>query len=436
MEVAGLTLLFNFGDCHQFIFMNTELFIARRLFSSKDRSQKMSRRIVRLAVAGISLGMMVMILAVAIVTGFQREIEDKVNGFAAHLQVVNYDSNFSYQTELINSRQPFLDELKAMPEVKHVQQFITKPGMIRTEEAIQGMVLKGVAPDFDWTFFEKNKVAGQQIPLDSSRTNQVWISEQVSKLLKLTLGDSFRMYFLNENERTPRIRQFEVGGIYRTGLEEFDQMFMLIDIRHLQSLNSWEEDEISGFEIFINDLDKVDAMEYQVRNLLLANLTDNESLLRVINIKRKFPHIFDWLNLLDMNVWIILLLMVLVAGFNMVSGLLVIILERTQMIGVLKSLGAANVNVRKIFLYLSVLLIGQGLLWGNLLGLALGLAQHYFEIIHLDPTSYYVDTVPVNISILHLVLLNIGALVVTTFMLLGPSYFVSRISPEKTIRFE
>ncbi|MGQ7869606.1 ABC transporter permease [Sunxiuqinia sp. sy24] len=416
--------------------MNTELFIARRLFSSKDKTQRMSRRIVRLAVAGISLGMMVMVLAVGIVTGFQREIEDKVNGFAAHLQVVNYDSNLSYQTESIKQAQPFLDELKAMPEVKHVQQFITKPGMIRTEDAIQGMVLKGIGSDFDWNFFDHNRVAGKRLVLDSLRTNQVWISEQISNLLKLQLGDSFRMYFLNEKERTPRIRQFEVGGIYRTGLEEFDEMFMLIDIRHLQSLNSWDEDEISGYEIFVNDLDEVDELEYEVRNLVLANLADDDSLLRVINIKRKFPHIFDWLNLLDMNVWIILVLMVLVAGFNMVSGLLVIILERTQMIGILKSLGAANVNVRKIFLYFSAFLIGEGLLWGNVLGLILALLQHYFEIIHLDPTSYYVDTVPVNISILHLLLLNIGALGITIFMLLGPSYFVSRIAPEKTIRFD
>ncbi|WP_430974449.1 ABC transporter permease [Sunxiuqinia rutila] len=416
--------------------MNTELFIARRLFSSKDQTQRMSRRIVRLAVAGISLGMVVMILAVGIVTGFQREIEEKVNGFAAHLQVVNYDSNLSYQTESINQDQPFLEELKAMPEVKHVQQFITKPGMIRTEDAIQGMVLKGIGTDFDWNFFDHNQVAGSRLVLDSLRTNQVWISEQISNLLQLGLGDSFRMYFLNENERTPRIRQFEVGGIYRTGLEEFDEMFMLIDIRHLQSLNSWAEDEISGYEVFVNDLDEVDELEYEVRNLILANLADEDTLLRVINIKRKFPHIFDWLNLLDMNVWIILVLMVLVAGFNMVSGLLVIILERTQMIGILKSLGAANVNVRKIFLYFSAFLIGEGLLWGNVLGLMLGLLQHYFEIIHLDPTSYYVDTVPVNISILHLLLLNIGALGITIFMLLGPSYFVSRIAPEKTIRFD
>ncbi|WP_159518389.1 ABC transporter permease [Sunxiuqinia indica] len=416
--------------------MNTELFIARRLFSSKDSDQRLSRRIVRLAVAGISLGMVVMILSVAIVTGFQREVESKVNGFAAHLQLVNYDSNMSYQTESINKQQPFLNELKAMPFVDHVQQYATKPGMIKTEEDIQGVVLKGVAADFDWRFFESNKVVGQQIELDSLRTNQVWISEQLSNLLKLKLGDSFRMYFLNQNEKVPRIRQFDVGGVYRTGLEEFDRMFVLIDIRHIQRLNSWDENQISGYEIYIRNMDEVDQAEYAVRNLVLANMNDDDSLLRVVNVKRKFPYIFDWLNLLDMNVWIILVLMILVAGFNMVSGLLVIILERTQMIGVLKSLGAANVNVRKVFLYFSAFLIGEGLLWGNILGIVLGLLQHYFEIIHLDPTSYYVDTVPVNISVLHIVLLNVGALVITLFMLIGPSYFVSRISPEKTVRFE
>lgn len=416
--------------------MNTELFIAKRLFASKDQNQRMSRRIVRLAVAGISLGMVVMILAVAIVTGFQREIESKVNGFAAHLQIVNYDSNLSYQTEAINKEQGFLEELKAMPQVKHVQQFATKPGMIKTDEDIQGVVLKGIAPDFDWSFFDANRVAGERIALDSLRTNAVWISAQLSNLLKLGLGDSFRMYFLNENERVPRIRQFEVKGIYRTGLAEFDRMFMLIDIRHLQRLNGWADDEISGYEIFMDDLEEVDNAEFKIRDLVLAHLNDEDSLLRVINIKRKFPHIFDWLRLLDMNVWIILSLMVLVAGFNMISGLLVIILERTQMIGVLKSLGAANVDVRKVFLYLSAFLIGEGLLWGNVLGILLGLAQHYFQIIHLDPASYYVDTVPVNISVLHLVLLNIGALLVTMLMLIAPSFFISRIAPEKTIRFD
>ncbi len=416
--------------------VNTELFIARRLFSSKDQTQRMSRRIVRLAVAGISLGMAVMILAVAIVTGFQREIESKVNGFAAHLQIVNYDSNQSYQTAPISSEQPFLAELKANPEVRHIQQFATKPGMIKTADEIQGVILKGIAPDFDWSFFEKNKVEGAPIVLDSTRSDQVWISEQISDLLKLKLGDKFRMYFLNENENLPRIRQFFVGGIFRTGLEEFDRMFVLVDMRHVQRLNSWANDQISGYEIFLNNLDEVDEMAYQTRTLVMSTLEENAPLLRVVNVKEKFPYIFDWLGVLDMNVWIILLLMVLVAGFNMISGLLVIILERTQMIGILKSMGAANVNIRRVFLYLSAFLVGEGLLWGNILGISFGLIQHYFKLIHLDPASYYVDTVPVNLVISHLVLLNIGALLVTLLMLVAPSYFVSRISPEKTIRFE
>ncbi|WP_423126281.1 ABC transporter permease [Gaoshiqia sp. Z1-71] len=396
----------------------------------------MSRRIVRLAVAGISLGMVVMILAISIVTGFQREIEGKVNGFAAHLQIVSYDSNQSYQTDPISSRQDFLPQLKNFQGIRHIQQFATKPGMIKADDDIQGVVLKGVAADFDWSFFEKNRVEGAQIRLDSARTDDVWISEQISLLLKLKLGDRFRMYFLNSGEKVPRIRQFTVGGIYRTGLEEFDRMFVLVDLRHVQRLNSWDDDQITGFELFVDQLDKVDELDYQVRNLVLTSLKQDSPMLRVVNVKHKFPYIFDWLNLLDMNVWIILALMVLVAGFNMISGLLVIILERTQMIGILKSMGAANFNIRRVFMYLSAFLVGEGLLWGNILGVLICLAQHYLKIIHLDPASYYVDTVPVNLLVSHLVLLNIGALAVTMLMLLGPSYIVGRIAPEKTIRFE
>ena len=416
--------------------MNTELFIARRLFSSKDQTQRLSRRIVRLAVAGISLGMVVMILAVAIVIGFQKEVESKVDGFAAHLQIVNYDSNQSYQTEPVNRKQDFLNRLRSMPGVRHVQQFVTKPGMIKTNDEIQGVVLKGITSDFDWSFFEQNKVAGTQIRLDSARSDQVWISEQLSDLLKLKLGDRFRMYFLNEGEKLPRIRRFTVGGIYRTGLEEFDLMFVLADMRHVQSLNSWTDDQISGYEVFLNDLDRLDEMEFSIRSLAMSTLKENDPLMQVVNVRYKFPEIFDWLNLLDMNVWIILVLMVAVAGFNMISGLLVIILERTQMIGILKSMGAANVNIRKIFLYLSAFLVGEGLLWGNLLGITLCLIQYYLKVIHLDPASYYVSTVPVDLSVVNLLLLNLGALLVTMLMLIAPSYFVGRIAPEKTIRFD
>lgn len=416
--------------------MNTELFIARRLFSSKDAEQHLSRRIVRLAVAGISLGMVVMILAVAIVTGFQREVESKVNGFAAHIQVVNYDSNQSYQTVPIQKEQPFLSGLKQIPGITHVQQFATKPGIIKAGDEIQGVVLKGIGSDFDWQFFDKSKLEGAHIPLDSARTDLVWISQQTSNLLKLKLGDQFRMYFLNADEKVPRIRRFTVGAIYRSGLEEFDRMFVLIDIRHIQQLNNWTEQQLSGYEVFVSDLDEVDQAASQLRDLVLEDLQPEAPMLRVVNVKEKFPYIFDWLDLLDMNVWIILLLMVLVAGFNMISGLLVIILERTRMIGILKSMGAANVNIRRIFLYLSAFLVGKGLLWGNVIGLGLCFIQAYFKLVHLDPSSYYVDTVPVQLLPLHLLMLNAGALLVTLLMLLGPSYLVGRISPEKTIRFD
>ena len=377
-----------------------------------------------------------MILAVAIVTGFQREVETKVNGFAAHLQIVNYDSNQSYQTIPISKEQRFLPELKQISGIEHVQEFATKPGIIKSGDEIQGVILKGISSDFDWSFFEKSKIEGRLIPLDSARTDQVWISQQISGLLKLKLGSQFRMYFLNADEKVPRIRQFTVGGIFRTGLEEFDRMFVLVDIRHVQRLNKWMENQISGYEVFVDDLDQVDQLSGDVRSLVLENLDADEPLLRVVNVKEKFPYIFDWLNLLDMNVWIILILMVLVAGFNMISGLLVIILERTRMIGILKSMGAANVNIRKIFLYLSAFLVGKGLLWGNIIGILLCIIQHYFRVVHLDPASYYVDTVPVNLMVSHLILLNLGALLVTLLMLLGPSYLVGRISPEKTIRFD
>ncbi|WP_372775835.1 ABC transporter permease [Mangrovibacterium sp.] len=416
--------------------MNTELFIARRLFLSNDSGQNLSKRIVRLAVAGISLGMVVMILSVAIVTGFQREVESKVNGFAAHLQIVNYDSNQSYQTVPVFKNQAFIPDVVAMNGIAHVQQFATKPGIVKAGDEIQGVVLKGVGDDFDWSFFAKNRLEGNLIPSDSSRTDLAWISSQNSNLLKLKMGDQFLMYFLNQNEKVPRIRKFTVGGIFRSGLEEFDRMFVLVDLRHVQRLNNWTEDQVSGFEVFVDDLDQVEELSQEVRYLVLDKMDADQPMLRVVNVKEKFPYIFDWLNLLDMNVWIILLLMVLVAGFNMISGLLIIILERTQMIGILKSMGAANVNIRKIFLYLSAFLVGKGLLWGNVIGIVFCLLQHYFKIIHLDPTSYYVDTVPINLMVSHLLLLNVGALLITIIMLLGPSYLVGRISPEKTIRFD
>lgn len=417
--------------------MNTNLYIARRIFLSKENKQNLSNRIVNIALFGIVLGLVVLILSVAIVSGYKSEVGKKVIGFGSHLQIVTLDTNQSFETSPISEKQPFMEELSKIEGVRHVQVFATKPGIIRTDEEIHGVVLKGVGPDFDWSFFEENKIEGDIFHVqDTVRNNKVWVSKQTADLLKLKLGDDLFMFFIDPSESLPRQRRFELAGIYKTSLEEFDRMFVLVDINHIRRLNNWESDQVSGFEVLVNDFKKIEDQENAVNSLLLRYTTPDSPVLQVVSIKEKYSSIFDWLGLLDMNVWVILTLMILVAGFNMVSSLLVIILERTQMIGILKSLGAQNWSIRKIFLYFSVMLIAKALVWGNVLGIGICLIQQYTHVLKLDPASYYIEYVPVNLKILHLILLNLGTVVITTLMLLIPSYFITRVSPEKTIRFE
>lgn len=390
-----------------------------------------------IALFGIVLGLVVLILSVAIVSGYKSEVGKKVIGFGSHLQIVNLDSNQSFETAPISQDQPFLQDLNKIDGIRHVQIFATKPGIIRTEDEIQGVVLKGIGPDFDWSFFQENKVAGEPFQVqDTIRSNKVWISKQMADLLKLKLGDDLTMFFILKSEVIPKQRKFELAGIYKTSLEEFDRMIVLVDINHIRRLNNWKDDEVSGFEILVNDFNTLDEQEKAVHNLLLRNMNPDSPVLHVVSVKEKYRHIFDWLSLLDMNVWIILALMVLVAGFNMVSSLLVIILERTQMIGILKAMGARNWSIRKVFIYFSVLLILKALLWGNLIGVGICLLQQYTHILTLDPASYYIDYVPVHLTILHLILLNLGTVLATSLMLLLPSWFITKVSPEKTIRFE
>jgi len=417
--------------------LNTNLYIAQRIFSAKENRNNLSHRIVNIALFGIVLGLVVLILSVAIVTGYKSEVGRKVIGFGSHLQIVNLDSNQSFETAPISEVQPFIQELKSIEGIRHVQVFATKPGIIRTDDEIQGVVLKGIGPDFDWSFFQENKVAGEPFHVqDTVRSNKVWVSKQMADLLKLKLGDDLIMFFIHQSEFVPRQRKFELAGIYKTSLEEFDRMFVLVDINHIRRLNNWKNDEVSGFEILVNDFKTLSDQEKEVHHLLLRNSVADGPVLQVVSIKEKYRHIFDWLSLLDMNVWIILVLMVLVAGFNMVSSLLVIILERTQMIGILKAMGARNWSIRKVFLYFSVLLILKALVLGNLLGVGICLIQKYTHVLRLDPTSYYLDYVPINLNVWHLLLLNVGTVSVTMLMLLLPSYFITKVSPEKTIRFE
>ena len=413
--------------------MNTELFISKRIISARKDSNRISRPIVSIAIIGIVLGIAAMIISTAVVTGFKNQIRDKVVGFGSHIQIVNMGSNTSYETTPVKKDQAFLPELKALPGIKHIQVFGTKAGIIKTADEIQGVVLKGIGPDFDWQFFRDNLVDGELFTVsDSVKTNKVLISKYLSELLKLKVNDSFVMYFIQD---PPRLRKLIVSGIYETSLEDFDKLFILTDIGHIQKLNNWTQDQVSGFEISIKNFHNLDQITWEVQDIVGFDLNDEGLRLRVQSITDKYPQIFDWLNLQDLNVWIILVLIFLVSGFNMVSGLLILILERTNMIGILKALGTNNWSIRKVFLYHSAYLISKGLFWGNLFGIGLCLLQYYFGIIPLDQSSYYLTEVPINLNLLTILALNAGTLVLTVLMLVVPSYLISRINPARSIRF-
>jgi lipoprotein-releasing system permease protein len=416
--------------------VNVEWYIATRLFKEKENRNTLSRRIINIALTGIALGIVLMLLSVAVVTGFKKEIRDKVIGFGSHIQLVNYDSNLSFETAPVKKNQPFLSRLTTIENIQKVSPFATKPGIIKTTENIQGVVLKGVDASYNHDFFASHLIEGKLPDFTGPRSGDVLISENLCTRLFLKLKDPLYMYFVNEGERLPRLRQFNISGIYRTHLQEFDDLFVICDLRQIQHVNSWDSTQISGFEIYLHDFDALDKTALLVREKVANYTIEPGSTLRVVTIRQKYPQLFDWLSILDMNVWVILILMVTVAGFNMISALLVLILERSRMIGTLKAMGCRNKSIRNIFLYLSGLLISRGLFWGNSVGIVLLLIQKYFQPFRLDPASYYMEIVPVHISLLHLVLLNTGAMVITLMMLVFPALFIGRISPEKILRFD
>lgn len=414
--------------------MNLPYFIAQRLIKGRREGTSFSRPINVIAIIGIAMGLAVMILAVAILTGFKQQIREKVVGFGSNIQIVNYDSNLSFETRPINEAQEFIPRIRELPGIKHVQVFATKAGIIETDQDIQGVVLKGVGSDFDWSYFKSNLVDGSVFTVvDSIRTDKVIISKKISDMLRLRTGDSFAMFFVQD---PPRLRKFTVSGIYETSLEEFDLMYVFCDIGHIKRLNGWKDDQVSGFEIFINNFDKLDQMTTEVEDAVGYNFEEGKEHLKVVNIREKYPQIFDWLNFQDINVIIIIFLMLVVAGFNMISGLLILILEKTNMIGVLKAVGSNDKIIRRVFLYQAAYLIAKGLFWGNLIGIGLAFLQLKTGIITLDPTSYYLKTVPVNLNVLHILMLNTGTMAAIIVMLLVPSKLISRITPVRAIRYD
>jgi len=414
--------------------MNLPYFIAQRLIKGRKEGTSFSKPINIIAVAGISLGLAVMILAVAILTGFKEQIREKVVGFGANIQIVSSDTYYSLETNPVSRDQDFVEKVRNMPGISHIQVFATKPGIIKTEDEIQGVVLKGVGSDFDWNYFSSCIVDGKVFRVnDTVRTDEVIISKKISDMLKLKTGDSFAMYFVQD---PPRQRKFTVSGIYETSLEEFDKMYVFCDIAHIRRLNGWEDNQVSGFEIFIDDFDRLDNMEQAVRDAVGYRISEEEENLKVMSIRSRYPQIFDWLNFQDLNVIIIILLMLVVAGFNMISGLLILILEKTNMIGILKALGSDDITIRRTFLYQAAWLIGKGLLWGNVAGIGLALLQLKTGLVTLDPSSYYIKIVPVNLELIHIVLLNTGTMAIILIMLLVPSKLISRITPVKAIRYD
>jgi lipoprotein-releasing system permease protein len=413
--------------------VSLEYFIAKRIHFQHNK-KNVSRPAVRIATIGIALGLAVMLISVAVVIGFKQEIRNKTIGFGGHIQITNFDNNNTYEMNPIRMDKSLMQKILSIQGVRHIQRFATKPGIIKTKTEFQGIVLKGVDQGFDWNFFKQNLVEGRIPNVASPKLmNEVIISKYLANLLGLKLGDSFLTYFIQDQVRA---RKFKIVGIYSTNFIDYDKLFLLPDIRQVPRLNDWSAESFSGLEILITDFNQLDEIGDEVYAATANKFNKDKQTYYTQTIKQLNPQIFSWLDLLNMNVWVILILMLAVAGFNMISGLLILILERTNMIGILKSVGATDWSIRKIFLYHSFFLIGKGMLWGNVIGLSLCGIQYFTGIVPLDPEAYYVATVPIVFNWGYILLLNFGTLIASVIMMIGPSYLITKINPAKIIRYE
>lgn len=379
----------------------------------------------------IAIGMIMMIVSVATGIGLQNKIRDKISAFNGHIIISNYDNNQSEVTLIpISKNQDFYPKFKSVPDVNHIQAIATKAGIIRTETAFEGIILKGVGTDYQWDNIKEYIVAGRLPNFSQNLNQEVLLSQQLANRLNLNVGDSFNTFFIKEDQnKLPNIRRFKIVGIFNSGFQEFDSTYIIGDIRHIQRINKWKPNQAGAFEVFAKDFSNIKSVGEQVYE-------QTDSTLDTKTIIEKYSYIFDWLKLFDLNIIIILIVMIIVATINMVVALLVLILERTQMIGILKALGTNNWSVRKIFLYNAFHLILRGLFWGNSIGISLLLIQQYFGIIQLNPENYYVSQAPVEINLGYILLLNLLTVSVCLLVLLIPSYMITKISPVKAIRFE
>ena len=409
--------------------MNLEWYIARRLLKG-DGTKSVSVPIVKIAIVGIALGLCVMLLSLFIITGFKYEITEKLSGFTAHLSVVPFVPGSTSEGGVVRESESLVKGLKEVEGVKNVYGYIEKPAIFKSKEEIHGVVLKGIDVGYDVVFFRENLKEGKMPDFKTERaSNEILISASVADMLEIGVGGKVTAHFVQD---PPRARGFTVAGIYDTGFKEYDDVMVLVDERHLAKLNDWGPGEVSGIAIELEDVERLNEVVEEVESVVY----DASGNYEVQTLADVAPQIFDWLALLNMNVWVILILIVTVAGFNMVSGLLILILDKTSFIGILKALGYRNIRLRRLFLYIAAGLIGKGMVVGNILALTLGGLQALFRIVRLDSATYYMDTVPIYFDWVYIILLNVGVLVVSVLMLVVPTMLISRIKPIKAIRFE
>lgn len=412
--------------------MNLEFFIAKRLISGTEHKISISATIIKIAIVAIALSIIMMLMAIATGVGLKNKIREKLTAFNGHIQIQNYDNNVSdISVAPVSLKQDFYPEFKNVEGVSHVQAVATKGGVIRTEETFEGTIAKGVGTDYNWGLLDEYIVAGRLPDYSGKLNDEVLLSRLTANRLKLKVGDSFFIFFPKEDDlSSPNQRKFEIVGLYDSSFEEFDGTYFFTDIRHIQRMNKWESDQIGNFEVFLENFDDIDEKSKEIYGQTVSDLDSQ-------NIKTKYYDTFEWMSLFDFNIAMIIGIMIIVGGINMITALLVLILERTQMIGILKAMGASDLMVRKVFLYNATYLIGIGLFWGNVIGLGLLLLQQKFKWFKFpNPEEYYIDYIPVHIDINTVIILNLGVLLLCFLMLLIPSMIISRISPVKAIKFE
>ena len=415
--------------------MNFPLFIARRIYSDKGDRRKVSRPAIHIATVGVAIGLAVMILTVSVVLGFKHTIRDKVIGFGSHIQVCNFLAMQTTDSYPICIDDSTLNALRHIDGISHAERYATAQGILKTETDFLGIAFKGVAEEYNWDFIRQNLVSGE-IPKfsDKSASNKILVSTNTASTLHLKVGNRIYGYFVSDTG--VRARRFTVSGIYETNMSQFDNSLCFTDLYTTRKVNGWEEGQCSGAELRVSDFSRLETTATGVVKKVNRKTDRYGDVMISQTIYEAYPQIFSWLSLLDINVWIILVLMICVAGFTMISGLLIIILERTQMIGTLKALGAKNSSIRHTFLWFAVFVIGRGVVFGNLAAIALIVLQKTTGIVSLDPATYYVSEAPMEVNIPAFVVLNVVTVAVSILILIAPSYLISHIHPAKSMRYE